>query len=145
MHHTHIIEENLSQGTVSLPDISASDDEDAHKAIACKATQKSDVQYGNWQDEQIHHGNEDIAQQDKGIYDYANIGKPCKAPDKIGPPLAYMEECGVFKPLDTMANPLGLCWFYCTDPETLESVSALKSPASIYRVKCLLEKAKGHW
>ena len=29
-------EENLSQGTVSLPDISASDDEDARKAIACE-------------------------------------------------------------------------------------------------------------
>ena len=70
--------------------------------------------------------------------------KPCKAPDKIGPPLAYMEECGVFKPLDTMANPLGLCQFYCTNPETLKSISPPKSLASIHRVKHLLEKAKGH-
>ena len=31
---------NLSQGTLSLPNISTSDDEDAHKAIACEATCK---------------------------------------------------------------------------------------------------------
>ena len=55
-----------------------------------------------------------------------------------------MEECRVFKPLDTMANPLGLCRFYCTNPETLKSISAPKSPASICLVKHLLEKAKGH-
>ena len=41
-------EANLSQGTLSLPDISASDDEDTHKAIAHEAAWKSDVQYGNW-------------------------------------------------------------------------------------------------
>ena len=55
-----------------------------------------------------------------------------------------MEEHRIFKPLDTTANPLGLCQFYCTDPETLESISAPKSPASICRFKCLLEKAKEH-
>ena len=37
-------EENLSQGTVSLPDISASNNEDACKAIAHEAMWKSDVQ-----------------------------------------------------------------------------------------------------
>ena len=61
-------------------------------------------------------GKEGIAQCDKGVNDYANGGKPCKAPDKIGPPVAYMEGHGVFKPLDTTANPLGLCWFYYTNP-----------------------------
>ena len=66
-------EENLSQGNVSLPNISASDNEDTHKTIGHKTAWKSDVQYGNQQDEQIHQGNEGISQQDKGIYDYANI------------------------------------------------------------------------
>ena len=41
-------EENLSQGTVSLPDISASDDEGALKAIVCETVWKSDAQYDNW-------------------------------------------------------------------------------------------------
>ena len=39
---------NLSQDTFSLPDISASDDENTHKAVVCEAVQKSDVQYSNW-------------------------------------------------------------------------------------------------
>ena len=39
---------NLSQGTVSLPDVSASDNGDACKAIVCEAVQKSDVHYGHW-------------------------------------------------------------------------------------------------
>ena len=134
--------ETLSQGTVSLPDISACDIEDTRKALVCETTCKSDVQYGNWWDEQIHQGNEGIAQQDKGINDYADIRKPCKALDKIGPPLAYMEERGVFKPLDTMANLLGLCQFYHTNPDVLKSIPAPKSPAGVHRVKRLLEKAK---
>ena len=48
----------------------------------------------------------------------------------------------MFKPLDSMANLLGLCRFYHTDTEALKSIPALKSPASVHRVKCLLEKAK---
>ena len=53
-----------------------------------------------------------------------------------------MEEHRVFKPLDTTANPLGLCWFYRTNPEALKSIPALKCLASIRSVKHLLEKAK---
>ena len=45
--------ETLSQGTVSLLDISTSDNEDACKAIMCEAAHKSNIQYGNWWDEQI--------------------------------------------------------------------------------------------
>ena len=63
----------------------------------------------------------------RGLMIMQHVGKPCKAPDKIGPPLAYMEECGVFKPLDTIANPLGLCQFYHTDPEYSKIITGLKS------------------
>ena len=42
-------EETLSQGTVSLPDITASDDEDTRKAVVHKTAHKSDVLYGNWE------------------------------------------------------------------------------------------------
>ena len=68
---------------------------------------KSDVQYGNWWDEQICQENEGIAQWDKGINDYANIRKPCKAlwQNRSSPSL-HRRACGVFKPLDTTANPL---------------------------------------
>ena len=83
-----------------------------------------------------------IAQRDKQVNDYADGGQPSKALDKIGPPLSYMEECGVFKPLDTIANPLGICRFYQTDPQKSNIIMGLKSAASTHRIKCLLELAK---
>ena len=132
-------EEALSQGTVSLLDISKSDNE---KAAACEMVHKSNVQYGIWQDEQIHQGNEGIAQCDKQVNDYANSGQPSKALDKIGPPLSYMEECKVFKPLDSIANPKGLCRFYQTDPEKSNGITGLKSAASTYSIKHVLDLAK---
>ena len=135
-------EEALSQGIVSLLDISTSDNEDAHKATVHEAVCKSDIQYGNWWDEQIHQGKEGIAQHDKGVNDYTNGRKPCKAPDKIGRPVPYMEECRVFQPLDTIANPLGLCHFYHTKPPYSNVITSPKSAASTRRIKHLLEKAK---
>ena len=55
-----------------------------------------------------------------------------------------MEEHGVFKPLDTTANPLDLCQFYCTNPEFSKVISGPKSLASVCKVKHLLGKAKDH-
>ena len=140
-------EEALSQGTVSLLDISNSDNEEACKAAVRKTAHKSDVQYGTWWDEQICQGNEGIAQRDKQVNDYADSGQPSKAPDKISPlPLSYMEECGVFKPLDSIVNPKGLCQFYWTDPEKSNVITGLKSAASTRSIKRLLDLAKelGH-
>ena len=75
-------------------------------------------------------------------HDYAEVRKASKVPNNISPPLTYMEECRVFKPLGTMANPLGLCQFYHADPESAKSVAAPKPPATTCKVKCLLEKAR---
>ena len=44
-------EEALSQGTVSLLDISNSDNEETHKAAAHEKAHKSDVRYAAWWDE----------------------------------------------------------------------------------------------
>ena len=84
-------------------------------------------------------GKEGIAKRNKGDNDYANGGKPCKAPDKIGPPVPYMEEHGVFKPLDTIANPMGLCHFYRTEPSYSNVITGPKSAAGVCRLKCLLD------
>ena len=139
-------EEALSQGTASLLNISNSDNEEAHKAAVRKTVCKSNVQYGTWWDEQIHQGNEGISQHNKQVNDYADSGQPRKVPDKIGPPLSYMEERGVFKPLDSIANPKGLCQFYRTDPEKSNVIMGLKSAASTCSIKRLLDLAKelGH-
>ena len=81
---------------VSLLDISNLDNEETHKAAAHEKACQSDVLYTDWQDEEIRQGNDDIAKHDKRVCDRADIGKCCKAPDKIGPPLTYMEEHRVF-------------------------------------------------
>ena len=128
-------EANLSQGMMSLPNISASD-EDTRKAIARKAAWQSDVQYGNWQDEQICQGNNSISQWDKMAHDYTEVGKTSKAPDN-------MEECGAFKPLDTTGNPLGLCQFYCTDPETAKSVPAPKPQLPFVKLSAYWKRPEG--
>ena len=122
-------EANLSQGTLSLPDTSASDDEDTHEAIACEAAWKSNIQYGTWRDEQICQGDDGILSGIRLPMIMPKVRKNSKAPDNIGPPLTYMEECMALKPLDTMANLLGLCQFYHADPETVKSVPAPKPPA----------------
>ena len=53
-----------------------------------------------------------------------------------------MEERRVFKPLDTIANPLGLCRFYWTNPQQSNVITSPKSAAGACRIKCLLEMAK---
>lgn len=113
---------NLSEGTLSLLYISRTDDEDTQKATACKAMQKSDTQYGAWQDKLMHQGRDNIAPWDKMSHDYAEVRKPSKAPNSIGPPLTYMEVFRAFKPLTTTSNPLGMCQFYCADPASVSSV-----------------------
>ena len=88
----------LSQGTMSLLDISTSKNEDARKATAYEAVHKSDIQYGNWQDDQIHQGKEGIAQCDKGVNDYADGGRPCETLDKIGPLFPIWKSTGCSNP-----------------------------------------------
>ena len=48
----------------------------------------------------------------------------------------------MFKPLDTIANPLGLCRFYWTDPQKSNVITGLKSMASTRKNKHMLKLAK---
>ena len=58
------------------------------------------------------------------------------------PPISYMKERGVFQPLPSMMNPLGLCRFYRADPANASMLSPLKPPATanMSRVSCSLQK-----
>ena len=136
-------EETLSQGMVSLLDISNSDNEETRKAAAREKACKSDVWYAAWRDEQIHQGNDDIAKHDKRVHDHADIGKCCKAPDKIGPPLTYMEECGVFKPVETIDNPMGLCRFYRMSSKKSNVLTGPKSADCTCKIHDMIKLAKG--
>ena len=77
------------------------------------------------------------------MYDHADIGKCCKAPDKIGPPLTYMEECGVFKPVETIDNPMGLCRFYRTSSKKSNVLTGPKSADCTRKIHDMIKLAKG--
>ena len=84
-----------------------------------------------------------MAKHDKKVCDHANIGKHCKAPDKIGPPLSYMEERRVFKPAEAINNPMGLCRFYRMSPKKSNVFTGPKSADCARKIQGMIELAKG--
>ena len=46
----------MSQGSMSLLDISATDDEDTRKCKACELARKSDIDFAAWKDKLISKG-----------------------------------------------------------------------------------------
>ena len=71
-----------------------------------------------WKEKQISDGVKGIEERDQMVNDYVDRKKRPKNPDPLGPPVTYMEECGVFQPLASTTNTFGLCRFYRTDPNT---------------------------
>ena len=129
--------------SMSLLDISTADDEDTHKHKACELARKSDTDFAAWREKLIHEGATGIQEWDSMVNDYADTGKRRpKNPDTIGPPISYMMECGVFQPLPSMMNPLGLCHFYPADPSSLSTLPPLKPPTTKGHLKSLLVLAK---
>ena len=53
-----------------------------------------------------------------------------------------MEEHGVFKPLPSTTNPLGLCHFYPADPTIVPTLQAPKPLAKVDHIRSLLILAK---
>ena len=76
------------------------------------------------------------------VNDYADGKRKPKNPDFFGPPVSYMEECGVFKPLPSTMNPMGLCRFYPVDPTIVPMLTAPKLPAKVDHIRSLLILAK---
>ena len=128
---------------VSLLDISNSNNEETRKAAVHEKACKRNVWYAAWQGKQIHQVNDDIAKCNKRVHDHADIGKCCKAPDKIGPLLTYMEECGDFKPVETIDNPMGLCRFYQMSSKKSNVLTGLKSTDCASKIHDMIKLAKG--
>ena len=136
-------EADISQGSMSLLDITTADDEDTHKCKVREHACKSDTDFAAWRDNLIHGGVMDTQEQDSMVNDYTDAGKRRpKNPDTIGLPISYMKECGVFQPLPSMTNPLGLCCFYPMDPSSLSTLLPLKPPATKDHLKSLLVLVK---
>ena len=128
--------------TSSLLDISNSDTEEVHTAATCKKAHQSDAMYAAWQNLQIRQGNYEIGQCDQRVCDHPLAGKCCEAPDQVGPPFSYMEECGVFKPAESINNPMGLCQFYRMSPEKSNVLTGPKSADCARRIYGMVEIAK---
>ena len=54
-----------------------------------------------------------------------------------------MEECGVFKPMETVNNPMGLCRFYRTGVNKSNVLTGPKSADCAHKIHGLVEMAKG--
>ena len=130
-------EADVSQGSIPLLDISASDDEEACKRKARELAGRSDTAFTAWKEKQISDGMKGIEVQDQMVNDYTDGKRKPKNPDPLGPPISYMEECGVFQPLATTTNTLGLCRFYRMDPN-MPMPTGPESPATAEYVKKLL-------
>ena len=134
---------DVSQGSMSLLDISISDDEDTRKCKVRELARKSDTDFAAWKDKLISDGTTGLQERDNVVNDYADGGKrKPKNPNTFSPPVTYMEECGVFKPLPSTMNPLGLCHFYPANPTIVPTLPAPKPPAKADHIKSLLLLAK---
>ena len=79
-------EADVSQGIMSLLDISVSDDEDTRKCKARELAHKSDTDFAAWKDKLISNGMRGLQEWDKVVNDYADNGKrKPKNPDLFGP------------------------------------------------------------
>ena len=104
---------------------------------------KNDTDFTAWRNQLICDGVAGIQEWDNTVNNYADPGKRRpKNPDTIGPPVSYMKECGVFQPLPSTMNPLGLCRFYPGDPSSLSMLKAPKPPATVGHLSNLLVLAK---
>ena len=68
-------EADVSQGSLSLLDISTADDEDTHKHKARELACKNDTDFMAWRDKLIRNRVAGIEEQDKTVNDYADPGK----------------------------------------------------------------------
>ena len=68
-------EADVSQGNLSLLDISTTDDEDTCKCKAHELTHKNDTDFAAWRDKLIHDGVVGIQERDKTVNDYADPSK----------------------------------------------------------------------
>ena len=87
---------DVSQESIPLLDISASDDDETCKCKAHELACRSDTAFAAWKEKQISDGVKGIEERDQMVNDYTDRKRRPKNPDPLGPPISYMEECGCF-------------------------------------------------
>ena len=78
-------EADVSQGSIPLLNISASDDDETHKRKAHAYACKSDMAYAAWKEKQTSDGVEGIEEWDQTVNDYTDGKKRPKNPDPLRP------------------------------------------------------------
>ena len=126
---------------ISISCFSKSDTVEVCVAAVREKARQSDMLYAAWLDVQIRKGNDKVKRCDSTVHDLP--GKCCEAPDHVGPPISYMEECSIFKPAESNNNPRGVCQFYHTSPGKANVLVGPKSAESAHWIHCLIEIAKG--
>ena len=130
-------EADVSQGSIPLLNISASDDEETRKRKARDYARRVDTAYAAWREKQTSDSVKGMEERDQMVNDYTDGKRRPKNPDPLGPPVSYMEDRGVFRPLTSPTNTYGLCRFYRSDPNVpLPSNPVL--PATTEHVKRLV-------
>ena len=125
--------------TISLTGFSKSDTEGVRAAIVHEKACQGDALYATWHDSQIRQGNDEIKQRDLRVCNHPQFSKCCEAPDQVGPPISYMEELWVFKPVMSPNNPMGLCRFYRMSPKKANVLVGPKSAECARRIRHLIE------
>ena len=128
---------DVSQGSIPLLNISATDDEETCKCKVREVACRSDTDFAAWKEKEVNKGMKGIEEWDKMVNDYTDGKRKPKNPDTLGPPVSYMEEHGVFQPLASTTNTLGLCCFYRADPN-VSMPTGPKPLATVEHVKKLL-------
>ena len=69
----------MSQGSIPLLDISATDDEETCKIKACELARKNDTDFAAWKEKEINKGMKGIQERDKMVNDYRRQEKAQKS------------------------------------------------------------------
>ena len=96
MFHTPPNEADVSQVSIPLLNISATDDEETCKRKAREHACRSDTDFTVWKEKEVNKGMKGIEEQDKMVNDYTDGKRKPKNPDTLGPPFPTWRNVGCF-------------------------------------------------
>ena len=134
--------DGLGEEPISLSCFSESDTVEVRTAAVREKAHQSDVLYATWLDDQIKTGNDTVKCRNSMVHGHPIPGKRCEVPDMVGPPISYMEKVKMFKPLEFVHNPKGLCRFYHTSPGQSNVLVGPRSAASARLLHRLIQIAQ---
>ena len=112
-------EADVSQGSIPLLDISASDDDETRKRKAREYARRNDTAYAAWKEKQTCDGIKGIEEWDQMVNDYMDEKRRPKNPDPLGPPFPTWRNAGCFSHWPLQPILLGYVTFTARTPTRL--------------------------